>query len=84
MIKVDSIEVPIYDMEEFHTYIEDRLGYYRSLVRMQQSDPDDSFDDDDVAHWTKMYKHYGDIIDYIESKYTDGDGELLPEFNVYE
>jgi len=79
-IKTVSIEVPIYDMEEFDTYIEDRLNHYTVMYTDQLDDPDDFWDDDDVAHWQHMITHYQKVLLQIRSTYTNKNGSLREEY----
>jgi hypothetical protein len=83
MIKVDSIEVPIYDMEEFDTYIEDKVKYYTSLHIDHIHGDLDYCDDADIEHTQQMMEHYTDILSYIRSKYTTDNGNLRDEYNEY-
>jgi hypothetical protein len=70
-------------MEEFHTYIKERYDHFHSSCIEQLENPDDFFDDKDVAHWTNMANQYKSILDYIESKYTTERGILLDEYLDY-
>ena len=80
MIKTVSIEVPIYDMEQFDTYIEERLNDYTSGYIEQMDDPDDYWSDEEVAHWQHMITHYQGLLLQIRSKYTNKNGSMREEF----
>lgn len=79
-IKTVSIELPIYDMEEMDTYIEDRLNHYTVMYIDQLEDPDDFWDDEDIAHWQVMITHYQKVLLHLRSTYTDKNGNIREEF----
>jgi len=79
-IKTVSIEVPIYDMEEFDTYIEERLNHYTVMYTTQMDDPDNFWDDEDVAHWQLMITHYQKVLLHLRSTYTTKNGSIREEY----
>jgi hypothetical protein len=80
MIKTMTVEVPIYDMEEFDTYIEERLNDYTSGYMEQMDDPDDYWSKEEVAHWQHMITHYQELLLQIRSTYTNKNGSMREEF----
>jgi hypothetical protein len=84
-VKTVSIELPIYDIEEFYMYIEDKLDNYTSLHIDQVSNCDD-WDDcsaADIEYVEALMKHYDNILSYLRSTYTDKKGNIRSEFNYY-
>lgn len=83
-VKTTPIELPIYDMEEFDTYIEERLDHYTVMYLDQMDDPDDYWDDEDVAYWQLMITHYQKILLHLRSTYTYENGNIRVEYNNYQ
>jgi hypothetical protein len=79
-IQTVSIEVPIYDMEEFDTYIDRQIKDYKDYLVVQLDDDSGYYDDRDIAHTKMLIDHYEDILTGLRSTYTDKNGSLRDEF----
>lgn len=87
-VKTVSIELPIYDIEEFYMYIEGELENYTSLHIDQVSNNCDDEDGDswsaiEIEHVEALMKHYDNILSYLRSTYTDERGNIRSQFNYY-
>ena len=82
-IKTVSIEVPIYDMEEFDTYIEGQINHYKVYLSAQLDDDSGYYDDRDITHTKMLIEHYEDILTGLRSTYTDKNGSIREEYLDY-
>ena len=79
-LKTVSIEVPIYDMEEFDTYIDKQIKDYKDYLVVQIDDDSGYYEDRDIAHTKMLINHYEDILTGLRSTYTDKNGSLRDDF----
>ena len=79
-LKTVSIEVPIYDMEEFDTYIDKQIKDYKDYLVDQIDDDSGYYEDRDIAHTKMLINHYEDILTGLRSTYTDKNGSLRDDF----
>jgi hypothetical protein len=83
MIKTVSIELPIYDMEEFDTYIDKQIKDYRDYLVAQLDDDSGYYDDRDITHTKMLIDHYDDILTGLRSTYTTKNGSIRDEYLDY-
>lgn len=82
-IKTVSIEVPIYDMEEFDTYIEQQIRDYKDFRVVPLDDDSGYCDELDFLHTKMLIDHYEGILTRLRSTYTTNNGSIREEYLDY-